>query len=133
MQLDDRLVIEVEDDGIGFVEDTDRPIVARGLGLVSIKERASRLGGTFNILSRARRGHAARRQSPGEEPCLSCVCCWATTTRWCATDCERFSRSNPNGRVVSEVGDGREAVREAIAHKPDVAIIDVGDAAAERH
>ncbi|MBY0495603.1 MAG: response regulator transcription factor [Cyanobacteria bacterium] len=27
--------------------------------------------------------------------------------------------------VVSEVGDGREAVREAVAHKPDVAIIDV--------
>lgn len=27
--------------------------------------------------------------------------------------------------VVSEVGDGREAVRQAIAHKPDVAILDV--------
>jgi two-component system, NarL family, response regulator NreC len=27
--------------------------------------------------------------------------------------------------VVSEVGDGREAVREAVAHKPDVAIVDV--------
>lgn len=27
--------------------------------------------------------------------------------------------------VVSEVGDGREAVREAIAHTPDVAILDV--------
>ena len=51
-QLPDRLLVEVEDDGIGFVEDTDRPIVARGLGLVSIRERASRLGGTFNILSR---------------------------------------------------------------------------------
>ncbi|HTH23806.1 MAG TPA: sensor histidine kinase [Vicinamibacterales bacterium] len=51
-QLDDRLLVEVEDDGIGFVEDTDRPIVARGMGLVSIRERASRLGGTFNILSR---------------------------------------------------------------------------------
>ncbi len=50
-QMDDRLLVEVEDDGIGFVEDTDRPIVARGLGLVSIRERASRLGGTFNILS----------------------------------------------------------------------------------
>lgn len=49
--LDRRLLVEVEDDGIGFVEDTDRPIVARGLGLVSIRERAARLGGTFNILS----------------------------------------------------------------------------------
>lgn len=51
-QLNDRLLVEVEDDGVGFIEDTDRPIVARGLGLVSIRERASRLGGTFNILSR---------------------------------------------------------------------------------
>jgi signal transduction histidine kinase len=49
--LQDRLLIEVEDDGIGFVEDTDRPITARGLGLISVRERAARLGGTFNILS----------------------------------------------------------------------------------
>jgi signal transduction histidine kinase len=50
-QLPDRLLIEVEDDGVGFVEDTDRPIVARGLGLISVRERVARLGGTFNILS----------------------------------------------------------------------------------
>ena len=49
--LRDRLLVEVEDDGIGFVEDIDRPIVARGMGLISIRERASRLGGTFNIIS----------------------------------------------------------------------------------
>jgi len=49
--LSDRLLVEIEDDGVGFVEDTDRPIVARGLGLISIRERATRLGGTFNILS----------------------------------------------------------------------------------
>ncbi|MGH9220358.1 MAG: sensor histidine kinase [Vicinamibacterales bacterium] len=49
--LRDRLLIEVEDDGVGFVEDTDRPIIARGLGLISVRERAVRLGGTFNILS----------------------------------------------------------------------------------
>ena len=57
-QLDDRLLIEVEDDGIGFVEDIDRPIIARGLGLISVRERASRLGGTFNILSEP--GHGTR-------------------------------------------------------------------------
>ncbi len=50
-RLPDRLLVEIEDDGVGFVEDTDRPIVARGLGLVSVRERANRLGGTFNILS----------------------------------------------------------------------------------
>ena len=57
-QLPDRLLVEIEDDGIGFVEDTDRPIVARGLGLVSIRERAARLGGTCNILSTP--GHGTR-------------------------------------------------------------------------
>lgn len=50
-RLTDRLLLEVEDNGIGFIDDIDRPIVARGLGLVSVRERAARLGGTFNILS----------------------------------------------------------------------------------
>ena len=50
-QLEDRLLIEVEDDGVGFVEDAQRPIIARGLGLISVRERATRLGGSFNILS----------------------------------------------------------------------------------
>jgi signal transduction histidine kinase len=57
-QMVDRLLIEIEDDGIGFVEDTDRPIVSRGLGLISVRERANRLGGTFNILSSP--GHGTR-------------------------------------------------------------------------
>ena len=50
-QLTDRLLVEVEDNGVGFIDDNDRPIVARGLGLVSVRERALRLGGTFNVLS----------------------------------------------------------------------------------
>jgi two-component system response regulator NreC len=37
----------------------------------------------------------------------------------------KILEERPDWEVVSEVGDGREAVREAIAHKPDVAIIDV--------
>lgn len=57
-QLADRLLVEVEDDGVGFIEDTGRPIVSRGLGLVSVRERANRLGGTFNILSSP--GHGTR-------------------------------------------------------------------------
>ena len=50
-QLEDRLLIEVEDDGVGFIEHSQAPISARGLGLISVRERATRLGGTFNILS----------------------------------------------------------------------------------
>ena len=37
----------------------------------------------------------------------------------------KILEEQPEWTVVSEVGDGREAVREAVAHKPDVAIIDV--------
>jgi two-component system, NarL family, response regulator NreC len=37
----------------------------------------------------------------------------------------KILEEQPEWEVVSEVGDGREAVREAIAHQPDVAIIDV--------
>jgi signal transduction histidine kinase len=53
--LDDRLLVEVEDDGVGF-DDDDQPSVGRGLGLVSVRERSARLGGTFNILSSPGRG-----------------------------------------------------------------------------
>lgn len=37
----------------------------------------------------------------------------------------KILEEQPEWTVVSEVGDGREAVREAVTHKPDVAIIDV--------
>ena len=37
----------------------------------------------------------------------------------------KILEEQPDWEVVSEVGDGREAVREAVAQKPDVAIIDV--------
>ena len=37
----------------------------------------------------------------------------------------KILEEQPAWEVVSEVGDGREAVRETVAHKPDVAIIDV--------
>ena len=50
-QLPDRLLVEIEDDGVGFAEDIERPVADRGLGLVGVRERAARLGGTFNILS----------------------------------------------------------------------------------
>ena len=37
----------------------------------------------------------------------------------------KILEERPEWEVVAEVGDGREAVREAIARKPDVAILDV--------
>jgi two-component system response regulator NreC len=38
----------------------------------------------------------------------------------------KILEERPEWEVVAEVGDGREAIRQAIALKPDVAIIDVG-------
>jgi len=49
--LTDRLLIEIEDDGVGFGGDAEASAIGRGLGLISVRERVSRLGGTFNILS----------------------------------------------------------------------------------
>jgi signal transduction histidine kinase len=54
--LPDRLLVEVEDDGVGFSGDSASLSTARGLGLVSVRERAARLGGTFNILSNPGQG-----------------------------------------------------------------------------
>lgn len=49
--LPDRLLVEIEDNGVGFSGNSDSLSPDRGLGLVSVRERVSRLGGTFNILS----------------------------------------------------------------------------------
>ena len=48
--LGDRLVVEVQDNGVGF-DPHDDGRLARGLGLINVRERAARLGGTFNMLS----------------------------------------------------------------------------------
>jgi two-component system response regulator NreC len=38
----------------------------------------------------------------------------------------KILEEKPEWQVVAEAGDGREAVRQAEAHKPDVAILDIG-------
>ena len=38
----------------------------------------------------------------------------------------KILEERPDWHVVAEVGDGREAIRAALEHKPDVAILDVG-------
>ena len=51
----DHLLVEVEDDGVGFEGGTSVS-PDRGLGLVGVRERATRLGGTFDIRSRPGQG-----------------------------------------------------------------------------
>ena len=38
----------------------------------------------------------------------------------------RLLEERPDWRVVAEAADGQEAVRQAEAHRPDVAVIDIG-------
>jgi len=51
------LVLSVHDDGIGFTPDGGEP---RGLGLVTMRERADIMGATLTIRSRPRRGTEVR-------------------------------------------------------------------------
>ena len=41
----DRVVLELRDDGIGL----ELPLATPGLGLVNLRDRAEKLGGTFEI------------------------------------------------------------------------------------
>jgi signal transduction histidine kinase len=51
------MTVTIEDNGVGFdVADVERPGKRRGLGLLGIRERVARLGGTVQIESDARRG-----------------------------------------------------------------------------
>ena len=53
LNSDGKLVeLEITDDGHGF----DPEIVSLGIGLDSMKERAERLGGVFNIISSSGKG-----------------------------------------------------------------------------
>jgi signal transduction histidine kinase len=56
---DGRLVLEVEDDGVGF-EPAGKGMRSRRLGLTSMEERAQRLGGTLGIRSAPGAGTTVR-------------------------------------------------------------------------
>jgi signal transduction histidine kinase len=56
---DGRLVLEVQDDGIGF-QPADDELRSKHLGLTSMEERARRLGGRLEIRSRAGAGTTVR-------------------------------------------------------------------------
>jgi two-component system sensor histidine kinase UhpB len=55
-QVDASLRISIEDNGKGFDPAAASPAVSRGLGLVSVRERAARLGGTLSVVSKVGAG-----------------------------------------------------------------------------
>ena len=50
------LCVSIEDDGTGFDQAADPSPVSRGLGLVGVRERVARLGGTLRVESRVGAG-----------------------------------------------------------------------------
>ena len=50
-RVDSSLRIRIEDDGKGFDESSDPTPTSRGLGLVGVRERVARLGGTLRVES----------------------------------------------------------------------------------
>ena len=58
-----RLLLEIEDDGVGFDPGADG-IRSRRLGLTSMEERAGRIGGTLEIRSAAGAGTTVRLEAP---------------------------------------------------------------------
>jgi signal transduction histidine kinase len=61
---DDRLLLEVEDDGVGF-DPSAQTTRAHRLGLTSMEERARRIGGTLEIRSTPGAGTTVRLEADG--------------------------------------------------------------------
>ncbi|MCP4419465.1 MAG: sensor histidine kinase [Chloroflexi bacterium] len=64
VQLDDLLVIEVRDDGVGF--DVETAVAAGHYGLLGIRERVRLINGTFEISSKVKEGTYLRISLPLE-------------------------------------------------------------------
>jgi two-component system CheB/CheR fusion protein len=60
----DQLVVRVTDQGDGFATDSSSSKAKAGLGLATLRERITHIGGTFRIESDAKRGTAATIQVP---------------------------------------------------------------------
>jgi len=61
---DGRVVVEIEDDGVGFENVRPTALQGRGLGLVGMYERMSSLGGRLELRSRAGEGTRVRAVFP---------------------------------------------------------------------
>lgn len=145
------VVTTVSDDGRGFDTRTvDGSIGNGGLGIVSLRERASAIGGTLDVAStpgrgsrftlrvplrvaRSRREHGDPTEPRESEAALDAPARSTTTTRVLFADDHKVIRqalismisSQPDIEVVGEASNGREAISLADNLLPDVIVMDV--------
>ena len=152
-RLPNTVLITIEDDGAGFdpADDAERAGARAGLGLhrhPRARVAAARHGPPRE---RAGQGHPADRRTAGAcsarrngrgttEPARPVGdadragrCSMAKLRILLGDDhtllrqgLRKILQERPDWEVVAEAGDGREAVRQALAVQPDVAILDIG-------
>jgi signal transduction histidine kinase len=143
---DERLEVEVEDQGRGF-EPSGASRARQGIGLFSIQERVRAMGGHFEVDSAPGRGTLIRmtipqqmasaavngftpdagpRPDPGGRPAgRELLVLIADDHPVVREGLVTLLHREPGIRVVAQAADGEEAVRMARALKPDVAVLDV--------
>lgn len=151
--VEDRIALTVEDQGAGFelsvLEPADRPA---GFGLLTLRERASYMGGGFSIESTPGQGtrvsltlplelvQAADAAAPAAAPTPELTAArqlaepaQRADIRVLLVDDHRVMRQGlvgmisgrPGVSVIGEAADGRDGVEEARRLRPDVVIMDV--------
>ena len=125
-QKPDRLTLIIQDDGQGF--DVRQ---MKGLGLLGIQERVARLGGTCSVHSKPGGGTILSvelpftEETPEHEPVKPIRILLADDHTVMRRGLRLLLESQPEFSVVAEAADGRQAVEQAEATQPDVAVLDI--------
>jgi PAS domain S-box-containing protein len=122
-EAEEELRLTIEDDGPGFDPNVARD--KRGLGLVSMQERAGLVGGQFTLRSAPGRGTTITVNVPYERNGRT------SGPRFLVADDHETMRYmlrrflEPDYPVVAEAANGREAIEAAEHLRPDIAVLDI--------